>query len=274
MGARGRRLLRPVAGLAALVVAAGCAGRVGSGGRATSPPSQKGASATSHGGHDAHAAPPSVPLRAGERFSTLTVARPYAPRPPAGATDEYRCFLVDPGLNKRAFLTGSQFLPRNIGIVHHAIFYRVRRDAVAEARGLDAGDPGDGWTCFGGTGIGGSAPGRRLDGGADVLEPGGQLVMQVHYNLLGARGAEPGTDQPGIRLRLMDGARNLVPLRTMLLPAPVELPCAAGESSRLCDRETAVLVPRQATLARLIVSARRMTLRSLGSVLWRFRQAM
>ena len=34
------------------------------------------------------------------------------------------------------------------------------------------------------------------------------------------------------------------------------------------------LVPRQATFARLMVSARLTTLRSVGSVAWRFRQAM
>jgi Copper type II ascorbate-dependent monooxygenase, C-terminal domain len=179
--------------------------------------------------------------------------------PPAGATDEYRCFLVDPGLNRRAYLTGSQFLPGNLDVVHHEILYRVAAADVPEARRLDTADPGDGWTCFGGTGIGGSSPGRRLDAGADwiaawapgagegrapagtgyVLEPGSQLVMQVHYNLLRAGGAV--TDQPGTRLRLTDGAAGLVPLHTTLLPAPVELPCAAGESGPLCDREAAVL---------------------------------
>jgi len=263
MGRRGQ-LIRPAGALAVLVLAAGCAGGGGAAGRATPAPSPPVAAATTpHGGHTTPTTPPSpAPLRAGERFTTLTAARPYAPAPPAGATDQYRCFLVDPGLNRRTFLTGSQFLPRNVGIVHHAIFYRVDPADVAEAGRLDAGDPGDGWTCFGGTGIGGSAPGRRLDAGADwvaawapgggeglappgtgyALEPGGRLAMQVHYNLLGARGgAGTATDQPGIRLRLMDGAARLAPLRTTLLPAPVELPCADGESGALCDREAAVL---------------------------------
>jgi hypothetical protein len=169
---------------------------------------------------------------------------------------------VDPGLNRRAFLTGSQFLPRNVDVVHHEILYRVVPADVAEARRLDAADRGDGWTCFGGTGVGGSGP--RLDAGADwiaawapgagegkapagtgyLLEPGTQLVMQVHYNLLRAGGAGATgavTDQPGTRLRLTDGTADLVPLHTTLLPAPVELPCAAGESGPLCDREAAVL---------------------------------
>jgi hypothetical protein len=39
----------------------------------------------------------------------------------------------------------------------------------------------------------------------------------------------------------MDGTAGLRPLQTTLLPAPVELPCAAGESGALCDRQLAVL---------------------------------
>jgi len=256
MGQRAARLLRSIAALTTLVAAAGCASGAGSAGVPAAPPPE-----TAHTGssHTPPTVPPSAPLRAGERFTTLAVDRPYAPAPPAGATDEYRCFLVDPGLTRQAFLTGSQFLPRNAAIVHHAIFYRVAPENVAAARGLDSDDPGDGWTCFGGTGIGGSDPRRRLAGAGEwvaawgpgggerqapagtgyVLEPGGQLVMQIHYNLLRVR---PGTatDQPGIRLRLMDGTADLVPLRTTLLPAPVELPCAAGESGPLCDRTAAV----------------------------------
>lgn len=206
-----------------------------------------------------HAVPAAAaPLRAGERLTTLTLDRPYAPSPPAGASDEYRCFLVDPALRQRTFLTGSQFLPADAAIVHHAIFYRVAKADVAEARDLDRAAAGDGWTCFGGTGVGGSEPGRALAGGSDwvaawapgggerrapagtgyLLEPGAQLIMQVHYNML--RAAPGATDRPGIRLRLKDGTARLVPLRTTLLPAPVELPCAAGESGPLCDRTTAV----------------------------------
>jgi len=39
----------------------------------------------------------------------------------------------------------------------------------------------------------------------------------------------------------MDGKTGLHPLQTTLLPAPVELPCATGESGALCDRQLAVL---------------------------------
>jgi hypothetical protein len=197
-------------------------------------------------------------LRDGERFVQLMMPRPYTPQPPNGGTDEYRCFLVDPKLTERVFVTGSQFLPQNADVVHHAIFFRVQPADVAQAHQLDEGSPGDGWTCFGGTGIGSGAF-RQLQSGAawiaawapggkeNVLRnrtgyempPGSQLVMQIHYNLLATNGKPGGTDQSGIRLRVTSD--KLDPLQTTLLPAPVELPCAAGEKGQLCDREQAIL---------------------------------
>jgi hypothetical protein len=207
-----------------------------------------GPAATGHGSHAA--APESPPLRDGERFVTLSLPRPYTPVAPNGGTDEYRCFLVDPGLTGTAFLTGSRFLPQNAAVVHHAIFFRVMPAQVPVARQADADDPGEGWRCFGDAGIPGDAawvahwaPGV----GENWLAPdlgypmpaGSQLVMQVHYNLLGAPAGAAVTDRSGIRLRFT-GRTDLKPLQTALLPAPVELPCAAGEAGPLCDRDAAV----------------------------------
>ena len=201
--------------------------------------------------HAAYVPPSPAPLRSGERFVTLSMPEAYTPVAPNGGTDEYRCFLVDPGLSKTAYLTGSQFLPQNTEIVHHAIFFRVDPGQAAKARAVDAADPGEGWTCFGDAGIGGDAgwvahwaPGANetllTPGVGYPMPPGSLLVMQVHYNLLASGGKPAGTDQSSIRLRLADGAKKLAPLRTAQLPAPVELPCAAGESGKLCDRNAAV----------------------------------
>jgi hypothetical protein len=61
--------------------------------------------------------------------------------------------------------------------------------------------------------------------------------MQVHYNLLGG----PGPDRSATLLRLAPGNDHLTPLSTMLLPAPVELPCRPGHTDNpLCDRDAAV----------------------------------
>lgn len=183
--------------------------------------------------------------------------RPFKPEPRRG-TDEYRCFLVDPGLQEKAYLTGSQFLPGNAAIVHHAIFFRVPPGDVAEASGLDKSQSGDGWTCFGGSGISGDSVfsqaagagsawlGAWAPGGAELLlaenigyelAAGSQIIMQIHYNTLSVKDA---IDRSGMRLRLKTGDAKLEPLRTQLVPAPIELPCAQGESGRLCDRAAAI----------------------------------
>lgn len=213
-----------------------------------------------HASHRTYSAPPPAALREGERFLDLSMAREYTPNPPNGGTDDYRCFLIDPKLTERTFLTGSQFLPENADVVHHAIFFRVKPADLAQAQQLDANAPGDGWTCFSGTGIQSTSGLRGLEAGAAwvaawapgvgetligggagfELDAGSQLVMQVHYSTLAFKGKPPTADKSGVKLRLVSGSANLTPLQTMLLPAPVELPCGPGESGRLCDRQTAI----------------------------------
>jgi Copper type II ascorbate-dependent monooxygenase, C-terminal domain len=245
-----RLLFRVVAATAALVLIASCSSR--SSGTTATPGSTGTPSSTgAHASHGTFQPPPAAPLRAGERFINLAMPQPYTPAAPNGGTDEYRCFLVDPKLTSTAFLTGSQFLPQNSDIVHHAIFFRIDPDDVEAARRADESVPGPGWTCFGDAGIGRRAvwiaawaPGANetlLDPGLGwAMPPGSQLVMQVHYNLLATGGKPGGADQSGIRLRLTDDAARMKPLRTALVAAPVELPCAPGESGQLCDRSAAI----------------------------------
>ncbi|MBI2244448.1 MAG: hypothetical protein HYU55_11080 [Nocardioides sp.] len=196
-----------------------------------------------------------LPLRPGERRMTLTMPADYTPSAPSGAgTDDYRCFLLDPGLDRDVWLTGSNVLPGNPQVVHHVILFRVPPEKVAEAERLDAGAPGEGWTCFGGTRISGDftnvddaswlaawAPGgdetKVRDGYGVRLDAGSRIVMQVHYNLL--QGAAPDTS--GTRLRWMPASRDLTALHTYLTPAPVEMPCRPDhDDSPLCDRDAAV----------------------------------
>jgi hypothetical protein len=204
--------------------------------------------------HASGPAPRPRPLREGEERLTLTMPEPYTPSAPYGTgTDDYRCFLLDPGLDRDAWLTGTQVLPGNADVVHHVILFRVPPEQRAAARAKDADEEGPGWTCFGGTGLedfanvddaewlGAWAPGSR----ESVLAPGlgiplparGQIVMQVHYNLLA--GTEPDTSATQLRLA-PDGA-DLASLTTMLLPAPVELPCRpAHDDGELCERDAAL----------------------------------
>jgi hypothetical protein len=239
-------------GLAAAMTAVLVMTACGNGSTGTAAPDPVDSSAAAqHAGHGSTAIPAAAALRDGERFVKLALPQPYTPVAPNGGTDEYRCFLVDPKLTSMAYLTGSQFMPQNTAIVHHAIFFRVDPADAGKARNVDATTPGEGWTCFGDAGIGGDAgwvahwaPGADetlLSPGVGYpMPPGSLLVMQVHYNLLATGGKPGGSDQSSIRLRLTDGAKRLAPLETEQLLAPIELPCAAGESGPLCDRDAAI----------------------------------
>lgn len=220
-------------------------------------PGDAGASHQGHSGHtgDHGTAPPATRLRAGERFVDLAMPAAYQPAAPTYGTDDYRCFVLDPHLAKPAFVTGVDVVPGRPELVHHVILFRVGPDQVADAEQADADDDGEGWTCFGGTGLDAgigagldSAPwlGAWAPGGGESvmardigipLEAGSRIIMQVHYNLL----AGDGTDQSSARLRMAPGTAALKPLETMLLPAPIELPCRPSRADEpLCDRDAAV----------------------------------
>jgi hypothetical protein len=254
------RRVRAAGAVLGVVLAAAAAGVAACGGddpakRAKTAGAEQ-AAAPAEGHRTTHSAPPAAPLRPGERFQFLSMASPYTPEPPNGSTDEYRCFLVDPHFATTSYIVGSEFLPENADVVHHAILFRVAPGDVAEARKLDDQTPGDGWTCFGDAGIkrrdlnSSAWIGAWAPGGAERLsdrkigyemEPGSQIIMQVHYNLLATGGKATSSDKSGVRLRVVDGPADIKPLKTTLLVAPVELPCLPGETGDLCDRERSVL---------------------------------
>ena len=199
-----------------------------------------------------------APLRPGEQFRTLTVpGGPYLPAAPSGGHDDYHCFLLDPHLTTDRYVTGSDVLPGNAAVVHHAILFTVPPGQVADAEAHDAQTPGRGWTCFGGTALPNrtttalsaldSAPwlAAWAPGGGEsvfgpgtgkLLEKGSRVILQVHYNL--REGSSP--DSTAVRLRLAPADAHLKALKTMLLVAPVELPCPPGETGVLCDRSRAI----------------------------------
>ena len=216
--------------------------------------SMSGSSDVGHG-HDASPTPArSRPLRRGERIVDVAMPAAYTPSAQGSGTDDYRCFLLDPKVASDSFVTGVDVAPGDPDVVHHVILFRVPPDQVEAAEAVDAKAPGQGWTCFGGSGL--ESAGASLEnapwlgawapgGGENILaddigipvEAGSRIVMQVHYNLLA--GSEP--DRSSARLRIADGSRDLDALETTLLPAPVELPCRPGTQAPLCDREAAVL---------------------------------
>jgi hypothetical protein len=153
--------------------------------------------------------PPELPTGLEGKITTLDPGVSYLPD--QTLDDDYRCFLVDPGLTSDRFLTGYEVKPGDPRVVHHLILFSLDTAAAETAAAdLDQSDAKDGYRCFGGPGvadsrfIAGWAPG----GGATTfakdtglrLSAGRKLVMQIHYNL--ANGAFP--DRTTMDLALAD----------------------------------------------------------------------
>lgn len=283
---RGRLSSRFAAGgTAVLLAVAACARPDATPTAATSPVATSGTAASATSGHGHGTAttptptPTRAPLRAGERFRTLRVPAAYTPSPPSTGTDDYRCFLLDPKLSRDAVVTGVDVVPGNPEVVHHVILFRVPPQQVSRAQALDAEQPGQGWTCFGGSGV--DNQGASLDaapwlgawapgGGERVLAKdlgmplakGSRVVMQVHYNLLAGRG--PDTTAARLRVAPDDGTRRT--LQTVLLPAPVELPCRPGHTGPLCSRPASVadVTQRFGTVAGLTGNYLNMVCKGIG----------
>jgi mono/diheme cytochrome c family protein len=193
---------------------------------------------------------------------TLTPARSYMPKAAVGGLDDYHCFLLEPHLAQDAYVTSAVIKPQRSTIVHHVILFEAAGENATEARQLNARSGGNGWTCFGGPGLSETHPtassadvdrlgvppwiaawvpghaNNDLPQGTGVLVPAGAaLVMQVHYNLI----HKAQRDRSRAVLRFAPAATTkLTPLNTILVPAPVELPCPRNVSSTLCSREVAV----------------------------------
>jgi len=183
----------------------------------------------------------------------LTMERPY--QGTGEIKNDYRCFLLDPKFAEPTYMTGYQFLPDNRQVLHHVIVYRVGADARAEADRQDGKDGRPGWPCFVGTGlpssnpaagagggnglsymVGGWVPGQRPadfgEGAGMRFEPGDLLVMQIHYHY--DDGAPP--DQSKFAIEVAPPGADLRPIQVFNPIAPVEIPCAEGETGPLCDR--------------------------------------
>ncbi len=100
------------------------------------------ATAGHDGGHYAEPAK-AKPLRAGESRTTIAMPGSYTPSAPYDVgTDDYRCFLLDPELEKDSWLTGTHVLPGNPDVVHHVILFQVPPGQVDGGRGQGRGGGG------------------------------------------------------------------------------------------------------------------------------------
>jgi mono/diheme cytochrome c family protein len=206
-------------------------------------------------------APKSPRSSAPGRSLALAPAKAYTPRAPAGGLDDYRCFLLEPRLKQDVFVTSTLIRPGRSELVHHVILFEAEGPDAVEARTLNAASRGQGWTCFGGPGLtprptasavtsdrlgtpqwlGAWVPGHTTNdtpAGTGVrLHAGAAVVMQVHYNLV--HPSRPDRSRAVLRVVPARGS-SVQPLSTVLVPAPVELPCPQGTRSALCSRDRAI----------------------------------
>ena len=111
---------------------------------------------------------------------SLAPATPFAL---AGSTDTFKCFVLDPKITATTYLTGTNFVPTNKTIVHHALAFAIPAGAKV---------PGEVYDCFGGPGVDGAnlvaawapggVPGEYPADVGMLLDAGSRFVMQVHYH--------------------------------------------------------------------------------------------
>jgi len=122
--------------------------------------------------------------------ATAAMTEPYTSD--ATLSDDYRCFLVDPGVATDTFLTGFEVRPGAPDVVHHILLFQLdTANAETAAANLDAQSPGPGYTCFGGPGAAASlvavwAPGMRASTYPATtglaIKGGRKMVLQIHYH--------------------------------------------------------------------------------------------
>lgn len=183
---------------------------------------------------------------------TLIMDPPY--RPDRSRDDDYRCFLLGPQFARDSFVTGYRVRTDQSGLVHHAFIFVIGAEAVDGARTRDGSEAGPGWTCFGGQGLGtnlseyvllgfwvpGAGSADFPEGTGKLLRAGSQLVMQVHYQLVGAG---DGADASGVELFLAPPTADLEPIEEVGLAAPIEVRCPGvypSEPDDPCNREYAL----------------------------------
>ena len=142
----------------------------------------------------------------------LDIGTDYKPAPPETEFDDYRCFVVDPGLTEDVFLNAFETEPGNDSIVHHVLMYAVEPDQHDRLAQLEASEPETpGYTCFGGPRAGDPALlGGWVPGTVPIqFEPGhgiritkdAKIVVQIHYNTINDA---VGTDRTKINLHFAD----------------------------------------------------------------------
>ena len=203
-------------------------------------------------GDSALASPAPAPPSGLDRVDAeLTMVSEYSPGRNGSRQDDYRCFVLPAPSANDAYVTGFEVLPGDSRVVHHVIAFQPRNDAAAtQASELDAAEPGEGYTCFGGPGVdadlfAGWAPGTGptyLPEGTGVGLAGGRnVILQVHYNL--AQGVYP--DRTRVRLRLSESVERPGYYAPM---ADLDLVLPPGQANAEASRRVSLNLPAPLTI--------------------------
>ena len=192
---------------------------------------------------------------------------------PVVEPDDYRCQMIDPQITEPTYVTGFEVRPDERSIVHHTIVFIVSENQRATYEGYDAAEAGPGWTCFGGPNpesaasdidlsdltellndptaiadrvglrtLGSWVPGAQQGllppGTGILLNPGDQLVVQMHYNTLSA---SPVADQSEVAMKVADSVEYVAttlplldlawPTGLALLGEPMDIPAGSTDAT-------------------------------------------
>jgi hypothetical protein len=127
-----------------------------------------------------------------------TTVTPLKPFVASGDKDQFRCFVLDPKLDKKRYLNGSHFIAGNPKVVHHALMFLDEKNESAAKVDADGG-----YDCFGGPDLSnatliaawapGGVPNEYPSNIGLPMAAGSKLVMQIHYHPAGATGAPDST---------------------------------------------------------------------------------
>jgi hypothetical protein len=139
----------------------------------------------------AHPEPTFAPAGLDRVDMTLDMGLSY--HPDELVEDDYRCFIIDPGLTEDRFITAFDVKPGEARQVHHLTLFSLDSPEAEEAAAaLDAEEPEPGYTCYGDIGVPDSrwlvgwGPGESAlffpEGTGLRMKAGHKTVLQMHYN--------------------------------------------------------------------------------------------
>ncbi|MRG92480.1 hypothetical protein [Polyangium spumosum] len=172
----------------------------------------------------------------------MTIDMEDAYTPDAAAFDDYRCFVLDPGLEEDVFVTGFHVRPGAAEMLHHLTLYAIdTKESEAAAKARDAAEPGLGYSCIDdihvpdARWIVGAGPGsgalRFPEGTGLRMRAGRKTLLQIHYNQENGRRA----DRTRIDLMLARSVPNEAAVRRIAatnLFLPPKQPRVEGSASQ------------------------------------------